>query len=283
MAPDDRPTPERPIVDVWANHWPGSFFAAYPPMQELYDRIGITDRSLLADDQLVAEMDEAGVSTAIVSATAVEGWSDTNEATLALAATAPERLLPCASIDPRRGMDAVRDLRRHIEAGAVAVKLLPFLYDLPPDDRAYYPLYATCVDAGIPVLVLTGHTAVRARNEVGRPGHLDEVALFFPDLTIVAGHAGYPWTDELIGLAWKHEHLYIDTSGHRPRHLPPSLVRFADTYGRHKVLFGSGYPMLSLSTLVDDARQLGLRAESLDCLLGANAASIWGLPAGGGS
>lgn len=240
---DPTPSPgATPVIDVWANYWPRTFFDAYPLMQDLYDRVGIGPRSRLSDDTLLAEMDGAGMERAVVSATALDGWGDTNEAVLTLCATAPERLLPCASVDPRRGMAAVRELRRHAEAGAVALKLLPFLYDLPPNHAAYYPLYAACVEHDLPVLVLTGHTAVLAGNDTGRPAHLDDVALHFGELTIVAGHAGYPWTDELIGLAWKHERLFIDTSGHRPRHFPPALVRFMDGHGRRKVLFGSGYP-----------------------------------------
>ncbi|MEL7209046.1 MAG: amidohydrolase family protein, partial [Actinomycetota bacterium] len=229
------------MIDVWANHWPRRFFDAYPPMQALYERVGIEDRSRLDDEVLTAEMDQAGIVRAIVSATAVEGWPDTNQAVFERCRADPDRLAPCASVDPRRGMAAVRELRRHAEAGAVALKVLPFLYDLPPNDAAYYPLYAACVDLGLPVLILTGHTAVLRRNEVGRPGHLDDVALHFDELTIVAGHAGHPWTDELLGLAWKHECLYLETSGHRPRHFPPALVRYLDGHGRNKVLFGSGY------------------------------------------
>lgn len=266
------------IADVWANHWPPEFFGAYPPMRRLYDRLGIGDRADLGEDRLIAEMRAAGIERAVVSATAVEGWDDSNERVLELCSRHPERLAACASVDPRRGMAAVADLRRYAAAGAVGLKLLPFLYDLPPSDRAYYPLYATCAELDLPVLVLTGHTAVAARNEVGRPGHLDDVALYFDGLTIIAGHAGYPWTEELIGLAWKHDRLFVDTSGHRPRHFPPSLVRFIDTYGSHKVLFGSGYPMIPLEKLASDALALGLRPESEERFLWANAARIWGWP-----
>lgn len=264
------------VADVWANHWPPAFFDAYPPMQRLYDRVGIAERASLEDGQLLTEMTTAGVERAIVSATAIDGWDDSNQTVIKLCGREPDRLVACASVDPRRGMAAVADLRNAVEAGAAALKLLPFLYDLPPNDRAYYPLYAACVELDIPVLILTGHTAVAARNDVGRPGHLDDVALFFDGLTIVAGHAGYPWTEELIGLAWKHDRLFIDTSGHRPRHFPAPLVQFMNTYGRNKVLFGSGYPMIPLTTLVDDALGLGLKPDSLKRFLWGNAAGIWG-------
>ena len=100
------------------------------------------------------------------------------------------------------------------------MKLLPFLYDTPPNAAIYFPLYAECIELGLPALILTGHTAIAKPNETGRPGYLDDVALHFPELTIIAGHAGFPWTDELISLSWKHQNLYIDTSGHRPKYFP---------------------------------------------------------------
>lgn len=265
------------VADVWANHWMPDFFEAYPPMKELYERVGIADRSRLSGRALSSEAAAAGIERVLVSGSALDDAAATNRAVADLCAKDPGRLVPCASVDPRGGMSAVRELRRCVnDDGFVALKLMPFFFDLPPNDRAYYPLYAACVELEIPVLLLTGHTAVLAPNETGRPQHLDDVALFFPELTIVAGHAGYPWTDELIGLAWKHERLFIDTSGHRPKHFPPQLVKFMSTYGKEKVLFGTGWPMLDPAVLLNDVAGLGLGDEATDRFLWSNAASIWG-------
>ncbi len=174
-------------------------------------------------------------------------------------------------------MAAVRELRCLVtEHGFAAVKFLPFLYDLAPNDRAYFPLYAAAAELDVPVLVLTGHTAVLRPNETGRPQYLDDVALFFPELTIIAGHAGYPWTDELVGLAWKHERLFIDTSGHRPKHFPPQLLRFMSSYGSTKVLFGTGWPMMDPAVPLADVDDLGLRPDVVERYLWSNAAGIWG-------
>lgn len=246
-------------------------------MRELYERVGIAERSRLPAAALASESIAAGVERALVSGSVLNDARATNEAVGELCAGDPGRLVPCASVDPRQGMGAVRELRRCVsDDDFVALKLMPFFFDLPPNDRSYYPLYAECVELDIPVLVLTGHTAVLAPNETGRPHHLDDVALFFPELTIVAGHAGYPWTDELIGLAWKHERLFIDTSGHRPKHFPPQLVKFMSSYGKHKVLFGTGWPMLDPAIPLGDIEQLGLGEEAADRFLWSNAAEIWG-------
>jgi predicted TIM-barrel fold metal-dependent hydrolase len=173
-------------------------------------------------------------------------------------------------------MRAVRELRRAVrEHGFRALKLLPYLYDEPPNSHIYYPLFAECIELEIPVLVLTGHTAVLARSEVGRPSHLDDVALFFPELTVIAGHAGHPWTNELISLAWKHSNVYIDTSGHRPKYFSPELKHFLNSYGRDKVMFGTGYPLMAYADTLAEMRELGLRPDALENVLWATAARIW--------
>jgi hypothetical protein len=86
---------------------------------------------------------------------------------------------------------------------------------LPPDNRRYYPLYAECVELGIPFCLQVGHTGPLCPSESGRPiPYLDHVALEFPELKIVAGHIGYPWTAEMIALATKYPNVYIDTAAY---------------------------------------------------------------------
>jgi predicted TIM-barrel fold metal-dependent hydrolase len=96
-------------------------------------------------------------------------------------------------------------------------------------------------------------------------------------MRIVAGHIGYPWTEEAIAVATKHEHLYIDTSAYTIRRYPAAMVEFMRSHGRHKVLFGSNYPMLTPSQALDglDTLQLDDRAEPL--FLGLNAARVFQL------
>src|SRR3712207_9496788 len=62
---------------------------------------------------------------------------------------------------------------------------------------------------------------------------------------IVGGLIGYPWTEEMVAVARKHEHVYIDTSAYTARRYPPELVRYMQSgSGRRKVLFGTNYPMI---------------------------------------
>src|SRR5438128_11870804 len=91
---------------------------------------------------------------------------------------------------------------------------------LPAEDRRYYPLYAKCVELGIPLSIHTSAnwTSV-AVNDLGHPRHLDPVARDFPELRIIMSHGGYPWVLAACLLAWKYDNVYLALAAHRPKHL----------------------------------------------------------------
>jgi uncharacterized protein len=149
--------------------------------------------------------------------------------------------------------------------------VLPWLWEAAPTDRRFYPLYATCVELGVPFFTQVGHTGPMRPSETGRPiPYIDQVALDFPELVIVGGHIGYPWTEEMIAVARKHEN--IDTSAYTPKRYPPELVRYMQSgSGRRKVLFGSNYPMILHQQALTGIDALGLDDESVGLFLGGNA------------
>jgi len=191
----------------------------------------------------------------------------------------PDRFVGVASVDLHRPMDAVRELRRCVEElGFVAVRLLPWLWGLPPDDRRYYPVFATCIDLGVPFCLQVGHAGPLRPSDPGRPiPYLDRVACEFPELTIVGGHIGYPWTDEMISLATKYENVYIDTSAYVPKRYPAQLVEFMRGHGRRKVLFGSNWPMIMPSKCLAQLDELELDDEARRLFLHENAIRVFGL------
>ena len=271
--------PERAVIDAWANYWEAEFFVRYPEYAALYRRIG-RDEMLkgVCATTMLADMDAAGVDKVVLSATC------SNASVARLRQRYPDRFIACATMDPNRGMEGVRELGVLVrDEGFQALKFSPYLYGEPPNHAIYFPYYAKCVELGIPVLILTGHAAIARKSSFGLPLHLDDVALYFPELVIVAGHMGWPWTQELIALAWKHPNLYIDTSGHLPKHFPAELIRFIGKFGSTKVLFGTGYPFMSYALAVAQARGLAVGADSLQLFLHDNAARIWGLCRGAGA
>ena len=234
----------------------------------------------VALESTIAAMDAAGVRRGLISAWHGPGEAlISNDEVASFVAIHPDRLSGVAAVDLHHPMDAVRQLRRAVgELGFVAMRVVPWLWGLPPNDRHYYPLYAACVELGIPFCTQVGHTGPLRTSETGRPiPYLDDVALDFPELTIVAGHIGYPWTEEMIALARKYPNVYIDTSAYTAKRYPPELVRYLTGDGRAKVLFGSNYPMITPSRALGDLDQLGLDDETRHLFLTGNAARVFGL------
>lgn len=228
----------------------------------------------------LASMAAGGVSFGLLSAWhAPEGALIPNDDVAALVEAHPTRFAGVASVNLLDPVRAVRELRRCVaELGFKGLRLIPWLWGLPPDDRRYYPLYAECVELGIPFCTQVGHTGPLRSSETGRPiPYLDNVALDFPDLVIVAGHIGYPWTEEMVALARKYPNVHIDTSAYTARRYPPELVRYLRSDGRAKVLFGSNYPMITAQKALEDLDELGLDDETRDLFLEGNAQRVFGL------
>jgi predicted TIM-barrel fold metal-dependent hydrolase len=149
----------------------------------------------------VAAMDAAGVRAGMLCAwRGPRGPLITNDAVAAVIARFPGRFAGVAAAGLAHPIDAVRKLRRCVrDLGFRALRVVPWLWNLPPSDRRYYPLNAECIQLGIPFCLQVGHTGPLCPSEPGRPiPYLDTVALEFPELVIVGGHIGYPWTAEMI-------------------------------------------------------------------------------------
>ncbi|UJJ33109.1 amidohydrolase family protein [Halopseudomonas maritima] len=201
-----------------------------------------------------------------------------NDEVAEFVAQAPERLIGVGSVDISRPMEAVREVRRCVqELGFKAIRVLPWLWEAPPTDRRFYPVYVACCELGIPFCTQIGHTGPLMPSEVGRPIYLDQVALDFPELKIVAGHIGYPWTDEAIAVATKHENLFIDTSAYTVRRYPAQLIEFMRAHGRSKVLFGTNYPMIPPAKALEGLENLGLDDQAQGLFLAGNAQRVFGL------
>lgn len=275
-------------VDAWASPvLARKGRLAIPEISRLFTQsksdlvIGTTDAREVCPDELVALMDAGGVDHLMLSAwSRPGGWVSTNDDVAEFVQAHPDRISGVAAVDLADPVAAVRELRRAVnDLGFKALRVVPWLWELPPNDKLYYPLYVACVELGIPFCTQVGHTGPLMPSEVGRPvPYLDEVLLRFPELVVVGGHIGYPWTDETIGLAWKHANFYIDTSAHLPRYYPPQLMHFLERHGRSKVLFGTNWPQLNFKKCVDQTSELELSDEAREAFLGGNACTVFELP-----
>ncbi len=266
-----------PVIDVWMQH-PTSRHLRHEMFASLRRWMGdALPREPVPLEATIATMDESGVSVGLTTAWyGPEGDLISHEEVAGYTERYPERLRGVAGADLRRPMEAVRELRRCVEMGFVALRIVPWLWGLPPADRLYYPLYAACVDLGIPFCTQVGHTGPLRPSETGRPiPYIDQVANDFPELVIVCGHIGYPWTTEMIAVADKHHNVYIDTSAYSANRYPPELLEYMRGRGKTKVMFGSNYPMLTPARALASLSQLQLNDEVEGLFLGGNARRIF--------
>lgn len=270
------------IIDVWMQH-PTRRFLEQPFFESLRRwsrQETIPDIPL---ELTMASLEAAGVTLGLVAAWwGPNGALIENDEVAAWVRLHPDRLVGIASVDLNRPMEAVRELRRCVRhLGFRGLRIIPWLWGLPPDDRRYYPLYAECIELDIPFCLQVGHTGPLLSSEPGRPiPYLENVALEFPDLKIVAGHIGAPWTQEMISLATKFPNVYIDTSAYKAKRFPPDFVEFMRGRGGKKVMFGTNYPMLTATACLEGLDTLGLSAESLPLFLFETATKVFKLNAG---
>lgn len=268
------------IVDTWVLPNPPEVARGWPPHLAHVFRMFKRDAALegVSPEQVIAEMDEAGVDVVILTGLVEEGFRIPNEVVADWVSRFPDRFQGRACVDPRKPMEAVRELRRCVEEyGFGSLQVLPYAFGKPFDDRMYYPLFTTCCELGIPVVTQVGHVASLLRSDPGRPIYIDDVALDFPELVIVGGHIGWPWTSEMIALAWKHPNVYIDTSAHTPRRFEEEFVRYLRGPGRDKCIFGTDYPLLTFDRCVAEVRAMGLDEEAERKFLGENAMRVYGI------
>ncbi len=195
----------------------------------------------------------------------------------------PDRFSGLAGVDPTRGMQGLRDLEYAAkEYGFIGAHLYPHWFGLPPDHARYYPIYAKCCELEIPLMMQVGHCLRYQRERilpsVGRPITLDQIAIDFPELVLIGIHLGYPWTEEMISVAWKHENVYIGSDAYAPRHWPESFVHFINTWGKDKVLFGTDWPVIDPERAITEIDALELRPESKQKLLRDTALRLFRLP-----
>ncbi len=273
-------------IDCWAGVLPPEQTKNWPPQfLHIFNRYRTPEKMYkgFAPEEMIQEMDEAGVEKVILSAFVYKEMKVDNDYIAKVCDQFPDRCIGCGTVDPRDGMKAVREVERIVnDLHMKAIKLEPYAYGdeivgLPPNHKYYYPVYAKCVELDIPVTIQIGHTGPLLPSECARPIYLDEVALFFPELRIIGGHLGQPWHEEMMILAWKFPNLYVDSSARAPKYWPESFKLYAATWGQDKVLWGTDYPLLTFKRCIDEIEQLGLSEQAKRKILRDNAIKVFKL------
>jgi predicted TIM-barrel fold metal-dependent hydrolase len=259
---------------------PTERFGNHEMFDSLRRWVGVDSFDGIPLESTVSAMDETAVRIGTLSAwCGPQGWLiDHGEVQGAIDAS-PGRFAGLASADLSKPMEAVRELRRAVrDLGFKGLRVVPWLWGLPPNDRRYYPLFAECCELDVPFCTQVGHTGPLRTSETGRPiPYLEYVALDFPELKIVCGHIGVPWMNEMLSLLHKFPNVFVDTSAYTVRRFPPELVEYMTGKGRSRVLFGTNYPMLTPAKCLEAGESLRLDEEASYAFLSGNAVRVFNL------
>jgi predicted TIM-barrel fold metal-dependent hydrolase len=275
------------VVNIWTpealSHrpdWTDDFFVG--KVKSRQDSRGISLESM------IGQMDAAGIGRAFLVAakTGRPGLPGSYHMPLEVVADAvaqyPDRFSGLVGLDPYQGMSGVRALEDAVsKMGFIGAHMYPHWYELAPNAAKWYPFYAKCIELDIPVQMQVGQSLIYSREQrcrsVGRPIYLDDIACDLPELKLIGTHVGIPWADEMIAMAWKHENVYLCTDAHSPKYWPDSVVRYINSYGQDKVIFGTDFPVLQFGRTVDEIDAFGLKPEAQRKFMRDNAIRLYGL------
>ena len=275
------------VVDAWVNLFPEAFAAKWVAQEE---NAGV--RALFGEDLakgptvegLLAAMDDAGITTGVLTA----GLSDPERAHriggyaaedfIAIAEEHPGRFLVSATVDrvakPLDNCRRVRELAQHPAVVLMRVTPLVEQYDL--NHRLYYPVYAACAEAGLPVSINVGIPGPQVRSRCQDPVHLEDVLIDFPGLPVIGAHMGHPYEALLIQYMLKWPQLHLMTSAYLATYMDPAMVKFMDSSrGRGRLLFASDHPVIPAKKALDAARALPLSEEGMAEFLGGAATRLF--------
>ncbi len=252
--------PEEPEVEV----------PAYSAKMGEYFRSGAPpDAAEMAETY--RELDMVAVIFSVNQETAWGSPGSSNDYVAALAEKYPEQFIGFATVDPRQGVKAVRELDRAVtRLGLRGLKLAPNCQFFYPSDFEFHPLYEKCVELQIPVIFHSGTTGVGAGSPGGmgvkldycRPiPYLDDVAANFPDLTIIMAHPAWPWQEEQLAMLRHKANVYMDLSGWSPKYFSPALIHDMNTILQDKTMFGTDYPLLTPERWLSDFSRLDVRDD----------------------
>lgn len=234
-------------------------------------------------ESILKDMQEANVEYAVLQGEwEVGDCGKLNDAVYALAQKYPDRFpVYFMALNPAQNQNMAAQIEKEVkERGFSGVNIQSWSTRLPITDSAWRPVYAKCQELGIPVTI---HTSINFTVDrpigLGRPLYLSEVACEFPDLIIVANHGGWPWVNEMVGVAWKHRNIYIEIGAQSPKYIAKpgtgweTLVVFGNSVLQDKVLFATD-GMLPPQRVVKELMEMPLKDVTKEKWLGLNAKAL---------
>ncbi len=239
--------------------------------------------------EVVADLNSHNVVRAVITGRDCEktyGGKSNNASVINFVQSFPEKFIGFFGLDPHKGMQAVRDLRKAVgELGMRGAAVDPYLAQIYPHDAKYYPLYSTCCELNIPIVFTTGPATLVPGAVIDHvaPRYIDFVARDFPELKIVISHGGYPWVNEAIIVAERNQNVFIEISEFERSPMSEAYIQAANSMIAHKLLYASAHPFVDFRQALRTYGELPFTPDVRQKVMHDNAATLLGLqPTSGG-
>jgi len=182
-----------------------------------------------------------------------------NDATAALVARAPEKVIGFMSVHPDEP-DVLDEMERaYGDLQLRGLKLGPNYQNFDPLGENARRMYSRAQEMKLPVVFHQGTSPVRdAPIRYAHPLVMDEIAILFPELRIVMAHIGHPWLEDCLVVIRKHPNVYADISArfYRPWSFYNGMRLAYEWSVINKLLFGTDYPVTTPQETIDGLRHL---------------------------
>ena len=235
-------------------------------------------------DCFIFEMDEAGIDQAVllpIDVTTSHGYKIVSNEQVADLVEKEPRFIGFASVDPNLP-EAPAQLERAVRhLGLRGLKLDPSFQRFDPNDqKRAYPVYQTCADLDIPVLLHAGLSWVPSGlAKFSHPLMLEETAQVFPQVNFILAHFAWPWVNEAVMLAVKYPNIFLDTAllySGTPKNTFQKIL--AEQIGidvlerslLNQIVFGSNYPRVDIRRSVRGIQALAISPLLVNSIFNVN-------------
>ena len=249
----------------------------------LYDK---KEAKIATTEELIESMDRAGIDTSVIVNL---GWIthelcvETNDYILESIARYPKRLIGFCTVQPQSLDAAIAEIERCARGGARGIgEMRPDiqLLDLG-DDPIITPFMETIKQHR---LIFLTHTSEPAGHDYPGKGIITPDILYpfittHPDVTIVCAHwgGGLPFYALMPEVQKALRNVYFDTAASSFLYQPQIYALVSQLVGADKILFGSDYPLLPQTRLLQEINSAALTEEEKSLITGENARKLLGI------
>ena len=237
-------------------------------------------------DELIASMDEAGVDISVIVNI---GWTthemcvETNDYIMESISRYPQRLVGFCAVQPQSYEAAVAEIERCAKAGIRGVgEMRPDMQLLDLTDEIVMEPFVEVLRKH-KLILLTHASEPVGHNYPGKGGITPDILYSFitgfPDLTIVCAHwgGGLPFYALMPEVKKAMSNVFFDTAASPFLYAPQVYNQVIQLIGADKILFGSDYPLLAQSRLLEEIEALDLPEETKGLILSGNAQRLLGI------